>query len=182
MFTHEKKLFNNFQSGAEQRLLQGLVSESTSMVGEDIYYIPRVKNNLNALLSEDSQSSYTDAIPLVAYIESFEGWDTGENTFLSKFGLEIRSQITFAISRETFDSEVTRLTQKSRPGEGDLIYFPLNNKLFQIVFVDKFEMFYPLGALYSWKCDTQLFEYSNETINTGIPEIDAIMSLSMVTA
>ena len=175
-----RKLFNNFNYKNEQRLLQGLVSESIAISGETVYYIPRNINDLDPILQEDTQSSYTTAIPVVVQIDSVEGWDQGENSFLSKFGVEIRSKISFSISKEVFEAEVQKVTGKPRPDEGDLIYFPLNNKLFQITFVDKFEMFYPLGSLYSWKMNTELFEYSNETFATGIANIDAISGLSHV--
>ena len=92
------------------------------------------------------------------------------------FRSEIRDQVVFSIAQRVFDDEVGIITTQPRPNEGDLIYFPLNNKCFQIKYVDKFQMFYPLGALYTWKMTLELFEYSNERISTGIPEIDALQS------
>ena len=107
------------------------------------------------------------------YIESYDGFK-GDGNFMSKFGIEIRDQVVFAVSQMVFADEVGVVTAQPRPNEGDLIYFPLNNKCFQIKYTDKFEMFYPLGALYLWKMTCELFEYSNERISTGIPEIDAL--------
>ena len=42
------------------------------------------------------------------------------------------------------------------------------------MYVNKFEMFYQLGALQTWEITCELFEYSSEKFNTGIPEIDSI--------
>jgi hypothetical protein len=93
---------------------------------------------------------------------------------MSKFGLQIRDQVVFSIAQRTFNQEVAIVTDQVRPNEGDLIYFPLNRKCFQIKFVNKFEMFYQFGALQTWELTCELFEYSNEQFNTGIAEIDSI--------
>jgi hypothetical protein len=93
---------------------------------------------------------------------------------MSKFGLEIRDQVVFSIAQRVFYEEVGVDSNLLRPNEGDLIYFPLNNKIFKIMFVNKFEMFYQLGALQTWEITCELFEYSSEKFNTGIPEIDSI--------
>ena len=107
------------------------------------------------------------------YIKSVDGF-SGDGTFLSKFGVEIRDQVVFSISQRVFNQEIGTQTKQIRPNEGDLIYFPLNNKCFQIKFVQKFEMFYQLGALQTWEVTCELFEYSGELLNTGIPEIDIL--------
>jgi hypothetical protein len=107
------------------------------------------------------------------YIKSFDGFQ-GDGNFMSKFGLEIRDQVIWSVAQRIFNEEVGNFTTQVRPNEGDLIYFPLNKKCFQIKFVNKYEMFYQLGALQTWEMTTELFEYSNETFNTGIPEIDSI--------
>ena len=93
---------------------------------------------------------------------------------MSKFGLEIRDQVVFSIAQRVFYEEVGMDSTLVRPNEGDLIYFPLNNKLFKIMFVNKFEMFYQLGALQTWELTCELFDYSSEKFNTGIAEIDSI--------
>jgi hypothetical protein len=107
------------------------------------------------------------------YIKSVDGF-TGDGNFMSKFGLQIRDQVVFSIAQRTFNQEVANVTNQVRPNEGDLIYFPLNRKCFQIRFVNKFEMFYQFGALQTFELTCELFEYGNEQFNTGIPEIDAI--------
>ena len=165
--------FNNYQSSQEQLLLENLIIESMSIYGHDVIYIPRKLNNLDQVYGADDQSSYEISYPIVMYIESYDGFK-GDGNFMSKFGLEIRDQVVFSMSQRTFNEEVGQFTTQIRPNEGDLIYFPLNNKCFQIKFVDKFQMFYQLGKLYTWKCTTELFEYSGELLNTGIPEIDIL--------
>jgi hypothetical protein len=93
---------------------------------------------------------------------------------MSKFGLEIRDQIVFSVARRIFNEEVATFTSQLRPNEGDLIYFPLNEKCFQIKYVNKHEMFYQLGSLQTWEITCELFEYAGENMNTGIPQIDAL--------
>jgi len=165
--------FNNFASTGEQELLEDLVVESIRIYGVDVYYIPRNLINYDKLLGEDDQSTYTRAMLMEMYIESIDGF-TGDGNFMSKFGLEIRDQVIFAAARRTFQSEVAAYTGQLRPNEGDLIYFPLNKKCFQIKFTDKFEMFFQLGSLTTWKMTCELFEYSNEVFNTGVYDIDVI--------
>ena len=168
--------FNNFKSSQEQTLLEDLIIEAIGIYGEDIYFIPRKINNLDKLYTEDDQSSYEQAFEIVMYIKSVDGFQ-GDGNFMSKFGLEIRDQVVFSVAQRVFNDNVGAYTSAVRPNEGDLIYFPLNNKCFQIKFVNKFEMFYQLGKLYTWEMTCELFEYSNENFNTGIPEIDRIQQL-----
>lgn len=136
-------------------------------------YIPRVLTKLDDLYGEDAQSQYNQAILVELYIKSVDGF-TGDGNFMSKFGLQIRDQVIFSIAQRTFNQEVAIITDQIRPNEGDLIYFPLNNKCFQIKYVNKFEMFYQFGALQTFELTCELFEYSNEQFNTGIPEVDIL--------
>ena len=167
--------FNNYKNSGEQDLLESLIVEAIRIYGEDMYYITRNINNLDKLYTADDQSSYTKAFLCEFYIKSVDGF-SGDGNFMSKFGLEIRDQVVFSIAQRTFSNEIGAYTTLVRPNEGDLIYFPLNNKCFQIKFVQKFEMFYQLGALQTWEMTCELFEYSDEVFNTGIPEIDAIQN------
>jgi len=167
--------FNNYKNSGEQDLLESLIVEAIRIYGEDMYYITRNINSLDKLYTADDQSSYTKAFLCEFYIKSVDGF-SGDGNFMSKFGLEIRDQVVFSIAQRTFSNEIGAYTTLIRPNEGDLIYFPLNNKCFQIKFVQKFEMFYQLGALQTWEMTCELFEYSDEVFNTGIPEIDAIQN------
>ena len=165
--------FNNFKSSQEQLLIENLIIEAIKIYGEDVYYIPRNINNLDKLYDTDDQSSYNHAILIEMYIKSVDGF-AGDGNFMSKFGLEIRDQVVFSVAQRVFNEEVSAYTSNIRPNEGDLVYFPLNRKCFQVKFVNKFEMFYQLGGLQTWELTCELFEYSNEIFNTGIAEIDAI--------
>lgn len=165
--------FNNFQSSQEQYLLENLIIESIRIYGEDMYYVPRKLNNYDAVYGADDQSSYDNAYSVEMYIKSIDGF-SGDGNFMSKFGIEIRDQVIFSVAQRVFSEEVGTNTNQIRPNEGDLIYFPLNKKCFQIKYVNKFEMFYQLGGLQTWEMTCELFEYSGETMNTGIPDIDSL--------
>jgi len=166
---------NNFQASQEQLLLENLIIESIRFYGHDVYYIPRKLNNYDDVYGADDQSSYEVAYPIEMYIKSVDGFG-GDGDFLSKFGVEIRNQVVFSMAQRVFSEEVGEFTTQVRPNEGDLIYFPLNKKCFQIRYVNKFEMFYQLGALQTWEVTCELFEYSGETLNTGIDDIDSLQS------
>jgi hypothetical protein len=165
--------FNNFQSSQEQQLLEDLIIESIRIYGEDMFYIPRKINNYDEVYGADDQSSYENAYAIEIYIKNIDGF-AGDGSFMSKFGLEIRDQVIFSVAQRIFNEEIGQYTTQVRPNEGDLIYFPLNKKCFQIKYVNKQEMFYQLGALQTWEMTCELFEYSGETMNTGIPEIDIL--------
>ena len=107
------------------------------------------------------------------YVRNVDGFE-GEGDFLSKFGLEIRDSMTLSVARRSFESEVEATQNISRPREGDLIFFPLNQKLYEIKFVEHEPVFYQMGTLQFYDCRVELFEYSNERMNTGIPEIDEL--------
>lgn len=165
--------FNNFQSSGEQGLLESLTIEAIKVYGHDVYYVPRKITNYDPLYGNDDQSVYENAYMIEMYVESYDGFQ-GNGNFMSKFGLEIRDQVNFVVAQRIFNTEVSVATTQSRPNEGDLIFFPLNGKCFQITYVKKQEFFYQLGKLYTWSLTCELFEYSNEKINTGIPEIDRL--------
>jgi hypothetical protein len=167
--------FNNFQSSQEQLLLENLIIETIKIYGQDMWYMPRKLNNYDKVYGADDQSSYESAYPIEIYIKSVDGF-SGDGNFMSKFGLEIRDQVIFSVAQRIFNEEVGSFSSQPRPNEGDLIYFPLNKKCFQVKYVNKFEMFYQLGALQTWEMTCELFEYSNEQMNTGIPEIDILQA------
>jgi len=163
--------FNNFGASQEQLLIEDLVVESIRMYGHDLYYLPRTRINDDLILGEDSYSEFNSHYFIEMYIKNVEGF-AGQGDFLSKFNLEIRDQVTFTVARRTFNNEVGAYTSFIRPREGDLVYFPLNNKLFEIKFVEHEAIFYQLGSLQTFDISCELFEYNNEILNTGIPLID----------
>lgn len=157
----------------EQNLLENLIIESIKIYGQDMYYVPRTLNNKDKIYGEDDVSTYDSATLVEFYIKNVEGFG-GDGNFMSKFGLEIRDQVTFVIAKRVFEEEVDQNSALIRPREGDLIFFPLNKKLFQIKYVDNKPIYYPLGALQTYELTCELFEYSGEQFNTGIPDIDDI--------
>ena len=167
--------FNNFQASQEQLLLENLVIESIKIYGHDTYYIPRKLNNYDEVYGADDVSSYETAYPIEMYIKSIDGF-SGDGEFLSKFGVEIRNQIVFSVARRIFSEEISQFTTQVRPNEGDIIWFPLNQRLFVIRYVNKYEMFYQLGALQTWEMTCEVFEYAGEKFSTGIAEIDEIQT------
>jgi hypothetical protein len=167
--------FNNFQSSQEQYLLENLIIEAIKIYGEDMLYIPRKLGNYDQLYTADDQSIYEQSYEIEMYIKSVNGF-TGDGNFMSKFGLEIRDQVTFSVAQRIFSQEIGTYTTQVRPNEGDIIYFPLNKKVFQIKSVSKLEMFYQLGGLQTWEMVCELFEYSDEVLNTGVYEIDILQT------
>ena len=166
--------FNNFQSSQEQLLIEDLVIESIRIYGLDCWYVPRVLVNKDEIYGEDSLSEFKKSYMVEMYVKNVEGF-AGEGDFLSKFNVEIRDQITLTIARRTFENEVLYFENSfSRPREGDLIFLPLNNKVFQIKFVEHEPVFYQMGSLQMYDLKCELFEYSNEKMNTGIQAIDEL--------
>ena len=148
--------------------------ESIKIYGHDVFFLPRKTGSVDSIFKEDESRSYITSIPVEMYIKNIEGF-AGEGDFLSKFNIQIRDQVTFSIARRVFEQEVGNYESRVRPLEGDLIYLPLNKKLFEIKFVEHEAIFYQLGALQMYDIKCELFEYNNEYISTGIDEIDALM-------
>jgi hypothetical protein len=164
--------FTNYTSSADQRLYEDLTIEAIKMYGHDVYYIPRTLNNYDPVYGADDSSSFENAYPIEMYIKSVDGFG-GDGNFISKFaGLEIREQIVFTVARRRFEEDVIQYTNQLRPNEGDLIYFTMNKRLFQIKYVNKYEIFYQVGNLTTWELTCELFDYSGEDISTGVDEID----------
>jgi len=155
----------------EQYLIEDLVIESIKIHGHDVYYLTRTAGAKDDILNEDDLSEFKRADFIDMYIKNIDGFE-GEGDFLSRFGLEIRDEMTLTIARRTFELEVSQYTGNDRPLEGDLIYFPLNKKMYEIKFVEHEPIFYQMGALQMYDLRVELFEYSQETFNTGLEEID----------
>jgi hypothetical protein len=166
---------NIYNSQAEQNLLENLIIEFIRFYGMDMVYVPRKINKYDKLYGADDQSSYETPYTIEMYIKSVDGF-SGDGSFMSKFDLQIRDQVIFSMARKVFNETIGVYTNQPRPNEGDIIYFPLNKKVFQIKYVNNFEMFFQLGKLQTWEVTCELFEYSNEIFNTGIADIDAIQN------
>ena len=163
-------------SAQEQKTIENLIVETIEIYGQDIYYVPRTIVNKDTVFGEDSDTKFESAKAIRAYVNNVEGWE-GQGELLSKFGVRIEDKTTFIFSRDKFKEHVddsTVLNVEGRPNEGDLIWFPVTKHLFQIMFVEAEKPFYQLGKGYVWECQCELFEYSDEEIDTGIADLDAI--------
>jgi hypothetical protein len=209
--------FNHFSYGREQDLIEDLTIEAIKVYGHDLKYIPRTIVARDNLYGEDSLSTFNDAADVEMYIKNVEGFD-GEGDLLSRFGLQIRDEMTFTVARKRFDqirteklmtevgynylnedadtnspsrqfltgnNETESIILESgtangysittnRPTEGDLIYFPMVDKLFEIKFVEHEQIFYQTGRLQTYDIRCELFEYSSERLDTGYSEIDGV--------
>lgn len=168
--------FNNYSFTGEQLLIEDLIIEAIKVYGVECYYLPRTMVNEDEVWGEDASSKFESAYPLEMYIKNVDAFE-GEGDFLSKFGLEIRDAVTLTISQRRFGEEIDiedTTKDVGRPAEGDLIWFPLNGKIFEVKHVEHEAIFYQLGSLQTYDLRCELFEYSTEIIDTGVKVIDDI--------
>jgi hypothetical protein len=163
----------------EQYLIEDLIIESISIWGQTFYYIPRELIAKDEILGEDRLSKFRDAYPIDMYLESVDGFE-GQGAFIQKFGLMMEQSATLTVARRTWERVVGKhggSVLPNRPCEGDLLYFPLTNGLFEIKFVDHQDPFYQLRKLYVYKLQVELFQYASEKIDTGNKDIDLFETL-----
>jgi len=164
--------FNNYGNFNEQNLIDDLVIESIQIYGIDISYLSGEFNNIDTILNQDDTPLYDEMYSFEVYIKNVDGFE-GEGDFLSKFGLQIRDQVTFTVAIRTFEQNVTRKTQrKIRPRENDVIWLPINQNLYRITHVEHESVFYQSGSLQVYDLKCELMEFSNERFETGRYEID----------
>lgn len=163
-------------NSSEQDLLHNLITESIQFLGQDLYYIPRNIPNFDELFGECPTSNFSHFAVIEMYMESFDGFD-GKDDYMSKFGLRTQEEVVFRVSKRRFEevigSSFTRTLPNNdiRPNEGDLLYFAMDNNLFEIKNVSLKDSFYQLQNFYSYLLTCTLFQYSSEVIDTGVPEI-----------
>jgi len=166
---------------SEQELYEDLIVESLKIYGQDVYYIPRTLINRDSILDEDPASKFDDAYLIEAYLENVDGFNNTIDLY-SKFGLEIRDQAEFVISRKVWERRVARADTaytgaiNPKPREGDLLFMPMTNKFFEIMFVEDDKPFYQLSNLPVYKLTTELFEYSGEDFDLDVESIDDIVN------
>jgi len=173
--------FNNFNSQSEQSLIEDLVVESIKIYGHDVVYLPRRVVNRDFVFNEDTISRYENDYSIEMYIRNVDGFE-GEGDFLSKFGLEVRDQITFTVAKRRFDNDIGLVEDIVRPRESDLLYFPLTKSYYEIKFVEHEAVFYQLGQIQMYDIRCELFEYSGEEFNTGDVALDALESDNLMNA
>ena len=164
----------NMGTNSEQDLVEDLIIESMEIWGQEVYYVPRNSFSGDRILGEDRLSEFNNAYLMTMYFENVDNL-AGQGAFLQKFGLTNEYSATLVVARKRWLESVESDDQKvlpNRPSEGDLIYFPLTNGLFEIKFVQDKDPLFQLGKLYTWKIDIELFQYSSEKISTGLEEID----------
>ena len=176
-------------SAGEQFLVQDLINEQLKIYGIDVYYLPRKFLKTDDILREVESSKFDDNFIIEAYLDNYEGYAPGSD-IMTKFGLRLKNEINLIISSERFEEFIspflTEIQQgitdgtnteydiniTTRPREGDLIYFPLGERLFEIKRVEAEKPFYQLGKTYVYELLCELYEYENEDIDTSIEEID----------
>ena len=166
-------------STSEQGLVQDLVNEQLKMYGIECHYIPRKLVTSKTIMREVIESRFDEAFPLEAYMVNTDGY-AGQGDILTKFGIRSTDEATFVISRERFEQAIVpflkedgEYTLSNRPKEGDLIFFPLDKRLFEIKFVEHEKPFYQLKKNYVYELQCELFEYEDEVIDTDVAAIDS---------
>ena len=168
----------------EQRLMQSLIDEHLSMFGVDVYYIPRKMIDTDDVLGEVQSSKFNDAYIIEAYLNNFEGYAKGSD-IMTKFGINLQNEITLTISRERYEDFIapfivthnaknagTDVLLGERPKEGDLIFFPLGERLFEVKHVEHENPFYQLGKNYIYELQCELFRYEDEQFDTNVSFVD----------
>ena len=171
-------------TSSEQRLVQDLINEHLRFNGVEVTYIPRKYVNKKTVIEELQSSKFDDNFFIEAYVNTFDGYG-GAGDILTKFGVSVRDELILTISKERFEdfiapfmaglddgTEDSEMPTSTRPREGDLIYFPLGQRLFEVKFVEHEDPFYQLGKNYVYQLKCELFEYEDEIIDTSIEEID----------
>ena len=166
-------------SQSEQRLAQDLINEHLKIYGVEITYIPRKFVRKQTIIKEVQSSAFDDNFLLEAYLNTYEGYG-GQGDIMTKFGVSLRDEVTLTISKERFEDFISPFLSAdedydlaTRPREGDVIYFPLGGRLFEVKFVEHEDPFYQLGKNYVYQLKCELFEYEDEVFDTDIEEIDS---------
>ena len=169
-----------FQQGSqgEQRLVQDLINEHLRIYGIEVTYIPRKFVNQATIIEEVTASKFDDNFSVEMYVNSYDGY-SGAGDVLTKFGMSLRDEVELTVSKERFEEFIAPfmvasedIDLASRPREGDLVFFPLGQRLFEIKFVEHEDPFYQLGKTYVYKLKCELFEYEDEVIDTSLNIID----------
>ena len=165
-------------SQSEQNLVQDLINEQLRMYGVEVYYMPRRFVTINTVIREVVQSEFKNSYPIEAYVDSYEGYG-GQGTLLTKFGIQNYDDLKIIISKERYENYIAPLAAgipnselTTRPKEGDLIYFPFGDRLFEIKYVEHEQPFYQLQKNYVYTLTCSLFRLEDEVIDTGIDDID----------
>lgn len=195
--------FNTLGGKGEQRLVEDLIVEAIRINGMKVYYIPRTPGKLDPVFGEDPLVTFETSFPIEMYFDNPSDGFGGDRYLISKFGLEMRETANFIVSRRRFNQTVLydgvnavpqtnqnislanwnnlhgiqTTSREVRPMEGDLIYLPITNDIFQINFSEHESVFYQVGYRYIWRVDVQKYDYSSEKFSTGIKAIDRVQQV-----
>ena len=160
---------------SEQRLYEDLIIEQLKIYGQDVFYLPRKIANKDTIFGEDPASSFDDSYIIEMYVDNTDGY-MGEQEIIKKFGLELRDDIKFTVSKLRWETLVSNNSDlvAERPQEGDIVYFPTTKAFFEIQFVEHEQPFYQQSALPVYKLSCTRWEYSSERLDTGITAIDTV--------
>tara|TARA_A100001035_G_scaffold154273_1_gene121781 strand:- start:10338 stop:11456 length:1119 start_codon:yes stop_codon:yes gene_type:complete len=174
-------------TAGEQRLVQDLVNEHLKFNGVEVLYIPRKFVNTKSIIEEVQTSKFDDNYSIEAYVNNFDGY-SGAGDILTKFGVSVRDELMLTISKERFEEFIApflaaeddgtgtgEIILSTRPREGDVIYFPLGERLFEVKYVEHEDPFYQLGKNYVYQLKCELFEYENEVFDTSIETVDTVI-------
>lgn len=165
---------NWYSQGNEQALIENLIIESIKFYGHTVHYIKRDDVNIDPLAGDDVLKQYTEVYDIEIYIKNIDGYE-GDGHFLANMMLEIRDSATLTMSKTRFQHETGHTME--RPREGDLVYVPLTGTLLEIKYATDKNLFFQLGALHTFDIKVELFEFSQEKIQTGYEEIDTIADI-----
>ena len=171
-------------TASEQRLVQDIINEHLKFHGVEVVYIPRKYVNKKTILEEVQSSKFDDNFAIEAYLNNYDGYG-GAGDILTKFGMSVRDELILTISKERFEDFIApfmagldnetgegEIILSTRPREGDLVYFPLGQRIFEVKFVEHENPFFQLGKNYVYELKCELFEYEDEVLDTSIEEID----------
>jgi len=175
-------------SAAEQRLVQELIDEQLKIYGVEVLYIPRKIVRKNTIIREIVSSKFDDNYAIEAYVNTYDGYG-GAGDVLTKFGMSLRDELVITISKQRFEDFIasflanepsSEINVYTRPREGDLIYFPLGQRIFEVKFVEHEQPFYQLGKTYVYELKCELFEYEDEmggwdNLNTTTEQVDSVL-------
>ena len=169
-----KNTYFSHGTHSEKTLYEDLIIEQLKIFGHEVHYLPRTTVTEDKILGETPDSKYTEAYQIEMYIEDVNGF-AGQGDLIGKFGLDMKDEITFVVSRRSFELLVDQPSNTisiNRPREGDIIYMPTFKKFFQVDFVEDEDPMYQINDLPIFKLKTSVWDYSMELVDTGITEID----------
>lgn len=169
---------------SEQSLVQNLIDEQIKLFGSDVYYLPR-KLFIDKAISDIVYSEFKTQYMIEMLLINVEGFGS-PSEFISKFGLRVTDEVTFVVSSnrwsQIFNNFADITAVDGRPNEGDLIYFPLTENVYEIKFVERLQPFYQLGKLYYYTMTAELYEAGDDKFETGIEDIDEIEEIFAVSS